>query len=68
MGILSKNSFVEVLHSVLNDLLRGMLSSGRMIWLHARVFTKFRILEISYISHVFLNFVFYSKVATVSRK
>jgi hypothetical protein len=27
-----------------------------------RVFTKFRILEISYISYVFLNFVYYSKV------
>jgi hypothetical protein len=33
-----------------------------------RVFTKFCILEISYISYVFLNFVYYSKVATISRK
>jgi hypothetical protein len=33
-----------------------------------RVFTKFRILEISYISNVFFYFVHYSKVATISRK
>jgi hypothetical protein len=33
-----------------------------------RVFTIFRILEISYISNVFLYFVYYSKVATISRK
>jgi hypothetical protein len=36
--------------------------------LGGRVFTKFRILEISYISNVFLYFVYYSKVATISRK
>jgi hypothetical protein len=33
-----------------------------------RVFTKFRILEISYISNVFFYFVYYTKVATISRK
>ncbi len=39
------------------------------LWsMYPRVFTEFLILEISYISYVFLNFVCYSKVATISRK
>jgi hypothetical protein len=49
------------------------LHSGRTILLlppslESRVFTKFRILAISYISNVFFYFVPYSKVATISRK
>ena len=35
--------------------------------LHCRVFTTFRILEISYISNVFLGFVCHSKMAPISR-
>ncbi len=41
---------------------------SRTVGVSARVFTKFRILEISHISNVFVYFAYYSKVATISRK
>jgi hypothetical protein len=37
------------------------------MYVDRRVFTKFRILEISYISYVFFYFVYHTKLATISR-
>jgi hypothetical protein len=49
---------------------RGIISFffGNFLPLRGRVFSKFRNFEISYISYVFFNFEYYSKVATISRK
>ena len=44
-----------------------MIKEGRQGNNFSRVFTTFRILEISYISNVFLGFVCHSKMAPISR-